>query len=100
MATVLIHIRPGHGPIGAWRERSPRLLDVHYPGDDHRDDARTTFEALAARPDDMSMSDWMNALADRLPDTDEYETVDSDDDLTDVLAAFTRTWHGQTTSDE
>lgn len=95
MGVVLIHIQPGRGPIGAWREHDGGLVSCYPNGDAAAQ--HTALQALRAKADAVPMPVWMNALADRVPHADDYETVVSDEELSIVLARFVAAWKGSAT---
>ncbi len=92
MDVVLIHIKPGTGPVGAWRAGDAGL-ESRYP-DEHAEHEVTARAALAQRGNAVPWHVWFDQLADRTPYFDDYATVEVDDTIPlDVaLARFTIGW--------
>ena len=90
---VLVHVDQGLGPIGAWgyngklRHFYPESLDTAI--------SARARELMASRATNISVTDWMDLMADADPTLiDEYHAFETSDDaaLPGVLAEFRRSW--------
>lgn len=95
MQHVLVHIDQSLGPIGAWSYDNIGRLSHFYPESLDVGISGRARLLMAQRPEDVSVPEWMDFIADNDPTLlDEYETVEVADTvaLTVVLANCRRNW--------
>lgn len=94
MTITLIHIAPGHGPVGVWRIPDHGPPTAHYPNDPHHTHHNRAAATLAAKGDNVPWTTWARRLANRIPYLDDYRLITTTDTepLPDILTRATTTW--------
>lgn len=95
MQHVLVHIDQSLGPIGAWSYSSAGTLRHFYPESLDTAISARARELMAARDNNMPVSEWMDLIAGGEPSLlDNFTSLEVNDELSlpTILADFRRHW--------